>query len=114
MAINGITATAAWTATQTKATGVRVTDDLIFPEKGIWLFIVTFPIVSGTGILSAIGSNIRALSDPNYFEIQNLGRQCIIYNVLADNTSIYLSTSSSAEVNYTALERGYISAVKIK
>lgn len=112
--INGITAVAAWTATQTNANNVRLTNDITFPEKGIWIFFISIPnVTSGTGILHIDTSNAYALSSPNYFPITDLGRQSIILKVIADNTIACLKTSSSTEVKYALLDRGSISAVKI-
>jgi len=115
IAINGITASAAWTATYTDGPGVRVTDVMVIPEKGIWLFIVGIPIVDNDNIIFSFYGSIGNIpsSASMFFPGKSQNKYCTLYNVPNDNTSVYLRTSGSAVTNYSNIDRGFISAVKL-
>lgn len=115
IAKNGITVSAAWTATQTNAAGVRVTDDMVIPEKGIWLFIVGIPIVDNENIIFSFYGSIINIpsSSAMYFPGRSQNKYCMLCNITADNAQVYLRTSGSTVTNYSNIDRGFISAVKL-
>ena len=115
IAKNGITVSAAWTATKTNANNVRVTDIMTIPEKGVWLILIGIPIVDREDIIFGLHGSISNIpsSSAFYFPCKNQAKYCVLINVSADNTEIYLITAASAETNYSYINRGYISAVKM-
>lgn len=115
IAKNGITASAAWTATKTNTNGARVTDTMTIPEKGVWLILVGIPIVDREDIIFGLHGSISNIpsSSAFYFPCRDQAKYCVLINVPADNTEVYLDTGGSAETNYSYINRGYIAAVKM-
>ena len=104
-----------WTATQTSANNVKVTDDLSLSE-GLWLVILTVPFASsGTPI-------VRIDGDGSFYAHQfgttnASGAQTMkVINVDSNGTTVYGMSSSSAVVTYDSayLSRGGLVAVRLK
>ena len=112
--ITGIAVSTAWIATQSSAHFVHLTNDLVIPEKGLWLIIVNAPYTDGTSLASLAGNITSINNNTVYFHIKNQSNQCALFNVPADNTTVYLQTNDNAPISYTLLERAFLTAVKLR
>ena len=104
-----------WTATQTSANNVKVTDDLSLSE-GLWLVILTVPFASsGTPIVRIDGTGsfyAHQMGTTNASGAQTMK----IVNVDSNGITVYGMSSSSAVVTYDSayLSRGGLIAVRLK
>ena len=103
-----------WTATQTSANNVKVTEDLQLTE-GIWIVILTVPFASsGTPIVRIDSSG--AMFAHQYATTNASGAQIMkVINVDSNGMTVYGASSSSAAVTYdsTYFSRGGLVALRI-
>ena len=104
-----------WTATQTSANNVKVTDDLSLTE-GLWLVILTVPFASsGTPIVRIDGTG--SFYAHQMGTTNGSGAQTVkIVNVDSNGITIYGMSSSSSSVTYDSAfhSRGGLIAVRLK
>ena len=104
-----------WTATQTSANNVKVTDDLSLSE-GLWLVILTVPFASsGTPVVRIDGTgsfHAHQMGTTNASGAQTMK----IVNVDSNGITVYGMSSSSNPATYDSAyhSRGGLVAVRLK
>lgn len=107
----GTMATASWTASSSTVSGTRLTDNVTL-TKGIWLVTLIVPNSDGS---IAIGVRSVGWTGIIKFSILNsLNSFSLPLEVVDDSREYYFDSQQSIPVNFSYLERGGISAVKIK
>ena len=104
-----------WTAAQTSANNVKVTEDLLLTQ-GLWLVILTIPFASsGTPIVRIDGSG--TMFAHQYATTNASGAQIMkVIDVDSNGMMIYGMSSSSSAVSYDSSywSRGGLVAVRLK
>ena len=107
--------TAQWKVTSTSATSVELTYRVTIP-KGNYILIGSFPECSSqTGLTEMAGtSNVIFPSMVNvYAYTRSYGHFVFSFSVTEDNSQVWLSSASSAQMTYSQTGRGYIRAIRV-
>lgn len=103
---------AAWSASSSSAGNTRLTNSLALGEKGLYLITLIIPNsdanvyvgfrVEGWGVVQ------------KYAQLGSLGSFTFPFEAVYDNLSIYFDSQQSGSINFSYLERGGLTAVRIR
>lgn len=113
---HGTVISATWSATETTAYNVVVTQDLVFPTSGVWLILVSLPNVTGgagVALTMQASQNISFPIAQNIFPVVDMAKYCIVGKVNNPGSIIRLVSGSGYTTTYSNLDRGGLSAVKV-
>lgn len=110
----GTVLTGAWTAASSSATLVKLTNSITL-TKGVWLVIVTVPVVGEGSSNVTVGPQITVVDNNQFGAAIGAGAQAMRIISVSSTQEVYAISASSAAVTYTNtyFGRGGIRAIKI-
>ena len=110
----GTVLTGSWTATETSAVLVQLTQSITL-TKGTWLVMATVPVVDSGNPTVVIGPQIPLIDNYEFGAASKAGEQAIRIIKVDTSQPVYAITGGSSPVTYNSnfLTRGGIRAVKI-
>ena len=102
-----------WTATSSSAINIILTEQKTL-NKGVYIAIGNAPTVSVNDFAVAIRANKTINAKSVYNTIRTLSSLVFTFEVLTDDTNVYISSASSASVTFSNLTNGGLRIVKLK
>lgn len=102
-----------WTATSSSAINLILTEQKTL-NKGVYIAIGNAPTLSVSDYVVAIRANKTINAKTVYNNIKTLSSLVFTFEVLSDDTNVYISSAASASVTFSNLTNGGLRIVKIK
>lgn len=102
-----------WTATSSSAINIILTEQKTL-AKGVYIAIGNAPTVSVNDFPVAIRASKTINAKTVYNTIRTLSGLVFTFEVLSDDTNVYISSGSSTSVTFSNLTNGGLRIVKLK
>ena len=102
-----------WIATSSSAINIILTEQKTL-AKGVYIAIGNAPTLSITDFAVAIRANKTINAKSVYNTISTLSSLVFTFEILSDDTNVYISSASSASVTFSNLTNGGLRIVKLK
>ena len=102
-----------WTATSSSAINIILTEQKTL-NKGVYIAIGNAPTVSVNDYIVAIRANKTINAKTVYNTIRTLSSLVFTFEVLSDDTNVYISSASSTSVTFSNLTNGGLRIVRLK
>lgn len=102
-----------WTATASSAINIILTEQKTL-AKGVYIAIGNAPTLSINDFAVAIRANKTINAKSVYNMISTLSSLVFTFEILSDDTNVYISSASSTSVTFSNLTNGGLRIVKLK
>lgn len=102
-----------WTATSSSTINLILTEQKTL-AKGVYIAIGNAPTLSISDFVVAIRANKTINAKTVYNTISTLSSLVFTFEILSDDTNVYISSGSSAPVTFSNLTNGGLRIVKLK